>query len=68
MAHHAKHAATVRDQLAVHHLGAGMEHLGAVLFGFFNTRDDLALFVGARITLACEHDDGGATLGRLRGV
>ena len=68
MAHHAKHAATVRDQLAVYHLGTSMEHLGAVLFGFFDTRHDLALFVGARITLAGEHHDCGAALRSLRGT
>ena len=66
MAHHTEHAATVRDQLAVDHLGTGMEHLGAVLFGFFDTRDDLALFVGARITLAGEHHYSGAALRSLR--
>ena len=43
-----------------------MEHLGAVLFGFFDTRNDLALFVGARITGTREHDNGGATLRSLR--
>ena len=68
MAHHAKHAATVGHQLAVSHLGTGVEHLGAVLFGFFDARDDLALFVGTRIALACEHHDSGAALGRLRSV
>ena len=45
-----------------------MEHLGAVLFGFFDTRHDLALFVGARITGACEHNDSGAALRSLRGT
>ena len=68
MAHHAEHAATVSHQLAIDHLGTGMEHLGAVLFGFFDTRHDLALFVGTRITGACEHDDCGAALRSLRGT
>ena len=68
MAHHAEHAATVSDQLAVHYLGTGMEHLGTVLFGVFDTRDDLALFVRARITRACKHHDCGAALRSLRGT